>query len=120
MLRLRQERGRTRRIPGPQIQRLAPTYHPRHARPLIPGHHRTQSQKRGPEQHLRIAEHDHPPANPAEPDTTAPKPRGLIALTIAEIRRLLNARRRHHHNESADLAHVLHWSTWRREHQAQA
>ena len=40
----------------------------------------------------------------------------LIALTIAEIRKLLNLNR---HDDSA-IAHGLHWSIWRRHHQADA
>ena len=68
---------------------------------------------------MPIAAYDNPPANPAEPDTAVPKRRGFIALTLAEIRRLLNAHN-HNHDESAAITHALRWSAWRREHQTQA
>jgi hypothetical protein len=42
--------------------------------------------------------------------------RRLIALTLAEIRRLLPLI----HNDEHAVNHGLHWSTWRRWHQAQA
>jgi hypothetical protein len=42
--------------------------------------------------------------------------RRLIALTIAEIRKLLNLRNPHCDN----ITHALHWSTWRRRHQTHA
>jgi len=51
----------------------------------------------------------------AEPDTPPPIHKRLIALTLAEIRRLFNLIP----TESA-IAHGLHWSTWRRRHQADA
>ena len=56
------------------------------------------------------------PTKPIKPKTTPPIHQRLIALTIAEIRRLLNLI---HHDDHA-IAHGLHWSTWRRHHQAQA
>ena len=52
----------------------------------------------------------------AEPETSPPIHRRLIALTLAEIRRLLNLDHRAEHA----IAHGLHWSTWRRQHQADA
>ncbi|SCF27072.1 hypothetical protein GA0070564_1051, partial [Micromonospora mirobrigensis] len=42
---------------------------------------------------------------------------GLIKLTVNEIRRLINACIIH---PISDLAHRLHWSGWRRRHQARA
>jgi SRSO17 transposase len=61
-----------------------------------------------------------PPGNPIEPETPAPTTqrihRRLIALTLAEIRRLLSLV---HRGERA-IAHGLHWSTYRRQHQAEA
>lgn len=44
------------------------------------------------------------------------RPAGPIALTASEIRRLLNVLIRPAH----DLAHLLHWSNWRRHHQSSA
>jgi hypothetical protein len=40
----------------------------------------------------------------------------MIPLTIAEIRRLFNVCDQAKHL----IQHTLHWSSWRREHQAQA
>jgi FOG: Transposase len=57
-----------------------------------------------------------PPDKPTEPETAPPIHRRLIALTLAEIRRLLNLIHRGQHG----ITHGLHWSTWRRRHQAQA
>jgi hypothetical protein len=49
---------------------------------------------------------------------TEPPPPGqdLIPLTRNEIRRLLAAATTPRHG----IHHVLHWSTWRRQHQARA
>lgn len=49
--------------------------------------------------------HDLPPADP-----------GLIPLTVAEVKRLVNLLTRTWHS----LEHHLHWHTWRRRHQARA
>jgi hypothetical protein len=40
----------------------------------------------------------------------------LIALTLAEIRNLLNVNR----DDDHAIIHALHWSKWRRHHQADA
>ncbi|MPZ84378.1 MAG: hypothetical protein GEV28_29890 [Actinophytocola sp.] len=50
------------------------------------------------------------------PETAPCIHRRLIALTLAEIRRLLNLIPRNEHA----IAHGLHWSVWRRRHQAEA
>jgi hypothetical protein len=56
------------------------------------------------------------PATPTtNPDDTAPEDPGLIQFTVAEIKRLLNLLQPHH-----SLRHYLHWSWWRRRHQARA
>jgi SRSO17 transposase len=60
-----------------------------------------------------------PPDAPTEPETPSPVQRihrPLIALTLAEIRRLLNLIHRGEHA----IARGLRWSTWRRRHQAEA
>ncbi|MFD2352736.1 hypothetical protein ACFSTC_30790 [Nonomuraea ferruginea] len=41
---------------------------------------------------------------------------GLIPLTVAEVKRLFNAVTGH----PPTLEHTVHWSTWRRRHQARA
>lgn len=53
---------------------------------------------------------------PVSPDERPPEDTGLIALTVAEIKRLFNLVTRHHQPE----AHHLHWIWWRRRHQARA
>ncbi|PWU45932.1 IS701 family transposase [Micromonospora sp. S4605] len=50
-------------------------------------------------------------------DADAPTDNGLIRLTVNEIRRLINACII---RPISDLTHRLHWSGWRRRHQAQA
>src|SRR5664279_1288751 len=119
MLRRRKERSRTRRVPGPEIRRLAPAHHPRDARPLIPGHHRPPRQKKRAEtgQHL-TSRNEEAPENPATPDPP-PIRRRLIALTLAEIRRLLHIHR-DQRDDQTKIAHALHWSKWRRAHQTHA
>ena len=52
----------------------------------------------------------------AEPETAQSIHRHLIALTLAEIRRLLNLIHRGEHA----INHGLHWSIFRRWHQARA
>jgi DNA-binding transcriptional MerR regulator len=52
--------------------------------------------------------------NQNRPREPAHKP--LIDLTLAEIRKLLNLNR----NDDHAIAHGLQWSTWRRNHQADA
>jgi SRSO17 transposase len=56
-----------------------------------------------------------PPA-PTGPDDEPPDDPGLIALTVAEVKRLLNLVTRAWRATS----HHLHWSWWRRRHQARA
>jgi hypothetical protein len=95
---------------------LAPTYHPLHARPHLPHHHRAHHQKKGRQHTEELNTNDNSPGNPTEPETTPPIHRRLINLTLAEIRRLLNL----NHRDDQDIAHGLHWSIFRRWHQAQA
>src|SRR5664279_1516581 len=116
MLRRRQERGRPRRIPGPEVRRLAPTHDPRYVRPHFPRRHRTQSQKGGPPQAEQPVAHDNISVDTSERETPHTIHRRLIDLTIAEIRRLLNTVIRREN----PVSHALHWSNWRREHQTQA
>ena len=75
-----------------------------------------KTKKKGRTQPRQLNQPENQPGDPAEPATAPPIHRRLIALTLAEIRRLLNLP---HHGEHA-IEHGLHWSTWRRGHQAQA
>jgi len=52
-----------------------------------------------------------------DPDQTRPTDIGLIKLTVNEVRRLINT---FIIRPISDLAHRLHWSQFRRRHQAQA
>jgi hypothetical protein len=65
--------------------------------------------------HMRKATSALPP-DPASPDDDPPEDPGLIALTVAEVKRLRNLLTRSIHS----LAHHLHWNWWRRRHQARA
>ncbi len=56
------------------------------------------------------------PPEPATPDDMPPQEPGLIALTVAEIKRLLNLVSR----TWRIATHHLHWTWWRRRHQARA
>jgi SRSO17 transposase len=56
------------------------------------------------------------PILPATPDDRPPQDLGLIALTVAEIKRLFNLVTRRLQPET----HHLHWIWWRRQHQARA
>jgi SRSO17 transposase len=56
------------------------------------------------------------PILPISADENPPKDTGLIAFTVAEIKRLLILITRRPHTE----AHHLHWTWWRRRHQARA
>jgi SRSO17 transposase len=56
------------------------------------------------------------PPSPAGPDDVPPADPGLIHLTVAEVKRLVNLATRTWHG----LEHHLHWHTWRRRHQARA
>jgi hypothetical protein len=49
-------------------------------------------------------------------DTLTTRTRRLIALTVAEIRRLFNLADK----DDQAIDHGLHWSAWRRAHQADA
>jgi hypothetical protein len=53
---------------------------------------------------------------PANPDTAPPADPGLIPLTVAEAKRLINLFTRSWHS----IEHHLRWHTWRRRHQARA
>jgi SRSO17 transposase len=56
------------------------------------------------------------PILPTTPDDAPPEDPGLIALTVAEIKRLFNLATRRLLPET----HHLHWTWWRRRHQAHA
>ena len=56
------------------------------------------------------------PPDPTSPDQTPPADPGLIPMTVAEVKRLLNMVTRTCH----DIAHHLRWNWWRRRHQARA
>jgi SRSO17 transposase len=56
------------------------------------------------------------PILPTSPDDDPPADTGLIALTVAEIKRLFILITRRPHTD----AHHLHWTWWRRRHQARA
>ena len=56
------------------------------------------------------------PPSPTTPDDNPPADPGLIPLTVAETRRLLDLLTRTWHSR----AHHLHWTWWRRRHQARA
>jgi SRSO17 transposase len=56
------------------------------------------------------------PILPTSPDENPPKDTGLIAFTVAEIKRLFILVTRRPHTD----AHHLHWTWWRRRHQARA
>jgi SRSO17 transposase len=64
---------------------------------------------------MRQATSSLPPA-PTSPDDQPPENPGLIPLTVAEVKRLLNLLTRTRHR----LTHHLQWSWWRRRHQARA
>jgi hypothetical protein len=53
---------------------------------------------------------------PTTPDELPPEDPGLIPLTAAEIKRLVNLVTR----AWQSIRHYLHWSWWRRRHQARA
>lgn len=53
---------------------------------------------------------------PASPDEQPPADTGLIALTVAEVKRLFNLITR----RLQPVEHHLHWTWWRRRHQARA
>lgn len=56
------------------------------------------------------------PTLPTRADQQPPDDPGLIPLTVAEIKRLFNLLTR----RVQDAAHHLHWTWWRRRHQARA
>jgi hypothetical protein len=56
------------------------------------------------------------PILPTQPDQEPPADTGLIAFTVAEIKRLFNLITRTHHPQD----HHLNWVLWRRRHQARA
>lgn len=53
---------------------------------------------------------------PTHPEQRPPADPGMIPLTIAELKGLLNAVI----TRTPSLEHIAHWSTWRRRHQARA
>jgi len=53
---------------------------------------------------------------PTAPDDPPPEDPGLIPLTAAEIKRIFNQLTR----TWQSIRHYLHWSWWRRRHQARA
>jgi SRSO17 transposase len=57
-----------------------------------------------------------PPILPQRPDQQPPRDIGLIAFTVAEIKRLFNLLNPIDHDED----HHLHWVIWRQRHQARA
>lgn len=56
------------------------------------------------------------PPSPTSPREVPPADPGLIHLTVAEVKRLVNLLTHTRHS----LEHHLHWHTWRRRHQARA
>jgi SRSO17 transposase len=56
------------------------------------------------------------PPEPTGPDDEPPDDPGLIALTVAEVKRLFNLVTR----TWRAVSHHLHWTLWRRRHQARA
>lgn len=56
------------------------------------------------------------PPSPVDPDQPTPANPGLVPLSVAEVKRLLNIATR----TVRDLAHHLRWAWWRRRHQARA
>lgn len=56
-----------------------------------------------------------PPPTPTSPTQPPPPDPGLIPITVAEIKRLFNLATR-----TCRAGHHLHWSQWRRRHQARA
>jgi SRSO17 transposase len=57
-----------------------------------------------------------PPPTPSSPTQPPPADLGLIPLTVVEIKKLFNLATR----VWRDTGHYLHWSWWRRRHQARA
>ena len=109
MLPGRQERDRPGPLPGPPLRRLVPARHPVHARAGLPSGLR--SSKGAP------AAVDNFPGHARRHDHHGRDDVGdLIAVTAAEIRRLLTAFTHPQHPGE----HYQHWSRWRRHHQAQA
>ncbi|GAA2665561.1 hypothetical protein GCM10010400_27220 [Streptomyces aculeolatus] len=89
----REERGRSRPLPGPPLSGLVPAHHP--------GHGRRRPPDRDPRCSRRKRGHRH----------------DLIRLSVNEIRRL-TAKFTHIVRHEAD--HILHWSRWRHRHQHRA
>jgi hypothetical protein len=55
-------------------------------------------------------------STPTTPDTAPPADPGLIPLTVAEVKRLINLFTPNRHS----ITHHLRWHIWRRLHQARA
>ncbi|GAA5602408.1 IS701 family transposase [Streptomyces griseus] len=96
----RQGPGRTRPLSGQALDIVAPAHHSRHARPGLPDRRR---RRRGPGR----------PAGRYFPTQDGDP----ISLTVPEIRHLLTAV---FAPPAATAARLLHWSIWRRRHQATA
>lgn len=64
----------------------------------------------------RTAANGSTPPPPTSPDDAPPGDPGLIALTVVEVKRLVNLLTHQWHG----LQHHLRWHTWRRRHQARA
>src|SRR5664280_2335606 len=112
--RMRLDSTTTRSAPGTPGTDISPS--PYSPTPSWPSWH-TQPKKRGRQRTGQPHQQEDRTDQPAEPETTGLAiHRRLVALTLAEIRRLLNLI---HHGEHA-VARGLEWSTWRRWHQAQA
>lgn len=60
--------------------------------------------------------HTQPPPTPTSPNQPPPADPGLIPLTVVEVKRLFNLLTR----VWLGTTHYLHWSWWRRRHQARA
>src|SRR3954454_13271360 len=90
-----EERGRPRVLPGAGLHRLVPAHHPGDARPRLPVGHPRHRRKGG----------------------AAAGTGQLIALTVPELRRLLNTLIR---TPRPDLDSAADWSWWRRRRQDQA
>src|SRR3954447_7617934 len=125
-----ERKRRARQLPGSALPRLVPAHHPCHDRPEFPRRSRppTPREKGGsaadpdttepPDAALDDAcGTTRPGALPSSATAATPSPlRRRIRLTLAEIRGLFNLRDQAKHTIHA----ALNWSTYRREHQADA
>jgi len=100
-----ENRLRPGRQPGPPPHCPHPAPGASHGRARRLRHHRRVS----------TLPHRHP-GPPASPGELPPEDPGLILLTVAEIKRVVNLVTR----AWQSIRHYLHWSWWRRRHQARA